>query len=511
MQAHVLAYFGPHREQHALTLVVAGTVLVRLAEIPGDDGAFNGTDDLAERDVLRGPSQDVTAPDPPLGSHQAGALQRQQDLLQVGLRQSGPFGDIPDRGGLSLAGVQGQREERPTGVITPGGHLHVVIVPLGWSGMTVPMPVLPSYGGANLASLVPGLLEPPGRRPVWLPEVVQEARQVILLVADGLGWVQLGERADLAPNLVKLTGGPITSVVPSTTATALTSLIVGAPPAAHGIVGYRVVVPGPTGPEVMNVLRWRTVSGDARPFVDPRAFQPLEPFLGHAVPVVSKSEFAGTAFTEAHQRGVPVAGWAQASSLAVEARKLLRAGEPLVYAYYEGVDKIAHIYGFGEYYDAELVALDRVVGDLLDVLPTGAVLAVTADHGQVQVGSRAEAIDSRVIAETAMLSGEGRFRWLHAQPGGGAVDRLEAKARERYEADAWVVTLDEMESEGWFGGPLKPEFRARLGDVALIPFVPVAYLDPADSGDARLVCRHGSLTPEEMLVPLVAGDGRLGA
>ena len=54
-----------------------------------------------------------------------------------------------------------------------------------------------------------------------MPEIVQNARQILLLVADGLGWLQLEDRAQLAPNLVGLTGGPITSVVPSTTATAL--------------------------------------------------------------------------------------------------------------------------------------------------------------------------------------------------------------------------------------------------------------------------------------------------
>jgi hypothetical protein len=75
---------------------------------------------------------------------------------------------------------------------------------------------------------------------------------------------------------------------------------------------------------------------------------------------------------------------------------------------------------------------------------------------------------------------------------------------------AWVVTAEEMEKDGWFGGSLQPEVRARLGDVALVPFAPIAYLDPSDASDVRLVCRHGSLTPEEMLVPLVAGQGRLG-
>ena len=64
--------------------------------------------------------------------------------------------------------------------------------------MTVPTPVLPSYDGANLAGLVPGLLEPPGRRPKWFPEPGRRP-QVLLLVVDGLGWMQLCER-HLAPN-----------------------------------------------------------------------------------------------------------------------------------------------------------------------------------------------------------------------------------------------------------------------------------------------------------------------
>ena len=43
-----------------------------------------------------------------------------------------------------------------------------------------------------------------------------------------------------------------------------------------------------------------------------------------------------------------------------------------------------------------------------------------------------------------------------------------------------------------------------LGDVVLAPFVPTAFLDPADTGELRLLARHGSLTPEEMLIPLLS-------
>jgi hypothetical protein len=49
---------------------------------------------------------------------------------------------------------------------------------------------------------------------------------------------------------------------------------------------------------------------------------------------------------------------------------------------------------------------------------------------------------------------------------------------------------------------------ARLGDVALLPHGPIAFIDPADTGESRLESRHGSLTSDEMLVPLVALVGK---
>jgi hypothetical protein len=84
-------------------------------------------------------------------------------------------------------------------------------------------------------------------------------------------------------------------------------------------------------------------------------------------------------------------------------------------------------------------------------------------------------------------------------------------ARDIYGDQAWVATIEQVEADGWFGGPLRPEFRDRLGDVALVPFEPVAYLDHTESGEFQLVCRHGSMTAAEMWVPLVAQPGRLGS
>jgi Type I phosphodiesterase / nucleotide pyrophosphatase len=373
--------------------------------------------------------------------------------------------------------------------------------PFGAEALPKPL-MMPAYGGACLSSLVPALLAAPKERPDWLPAPLREASQVVLLVVDGLGWLQLQPRAHLAPVMAALEGGPITSVAPTTTATALTSLALGMTPAEHGILGYKFLVDGPSGKEVLNVLRWSTASGDARKFLPPSLVQPRPAFAGSEVPVVSRADFSGTGFSQAHQQGVREVSWHLPSSIPLLVRGLLRAGEPFVYAYYEGVDKIAHATGLGELYGAELGFADWLVSQILSALPEGAALGITADHGQVEIGGRAAVVAPEVAAESAVMSGESRFRWLHSWP--GRADMLMDRAVARYSEEAWVATRDEVVSSGALGGVPSKEALERLGDVLLVPRGDDAYLDPTDLGEAKLVSRHGGLTPEEMLVPLLA-------
>ena len=319
---------------------------------------------------------------------------------------------------------------------------------------------------------------------------------------DGLGWAQLKDRPGLAPTMNAMAGGPITTVAPSTTAAALTSITIGAPPATHGIVGYRLRV---NGDAVLNVLRWKTEAGDARAAIPPEDFQPMQPFGAAKSPVFTRADVAESGFTRAHMAGSRMYGWRMPSTIVATVASLLRAGERFVYAYYAGVEKVAHEFGFGPTYDAEVVAADRLVHDLIDILPAGAALLVVSDHGQVDVGDRVVTLDPEVAGLTTMPSGEGRFRWLHARPAG--VDRLAEAAHRLYDDVAWVRSRAEAVAQGGFGGPLTAEVAERLGDVVIAPKGLLAVLDPADPGEQWMRCRHGSLTSEEMLVPLLASRG----
>jgi hypothetical protein len=361
--------------------------------------------------------------------------------------------------------------------------------------------VLPDYGNACITGIVPALCGPggTGALPEWFPEPARGAGQVVLVVLDGLGWDQLQQRRHLAPVLTSLEGGRITTVAPSTTATALTSIATGLTPGEHGVVGYRIAVQG----EILNVLRWTTPSGDARRRIPPGDFQPIRPFLGLKAPVLSKAELATSGFTAAHLAGARQVGWRVPSTMIVDLRRALAAGEGFIYAYYDGIDKVAHEYGLGDHYDAELLATDRLIGEMLALLPPGAVLVVTADHGQVDVGEAMVKPAQEVLDLVRLQSGEARFRWLHARP--GAVGSLLDAAREAHSGDAWVVSAEQVCDEGWLGPVVGRAASARLGDVAQVSSGVVSLDDPADTGPFPLVSRHGSLTPDEMWVPLLAG------
>lgn len=120
----------------------------------------------------------------------------------------------------------------------------------------------------------------------------------------------------------------------------------------------------------------------------------------------------------------------------------------------------------------------------------------------IEVGDNVVVPAPEVLSMVDFQSGEGRFRWLHAVP--GAVNELAGLCRELYSDRAWVVTADDAISDGWFGPVVTQESRSRIGDVALVPFEPIAFDDPADTGPYILVGRHGSMTADEVLVPLLA-------
>jgi hypothetical protein len=91
-----------------LAFVFAGTVLMGLAEIAGNDGTINGAHDLTETDGVGRRSKDVSAAHAAFGLHDTGALERQQNLFQIRLRKTSAQGDIANGRGGGSSAVQRQ-------------------------------------------------------------------------------------------------------------------------------------------------------------------------------------------------------------------------------------------------------------------------------------------------------------------------------------------------------------------------------------------------------------------
>ena len=109
--------------------------------------------------------------------------------------------------------------------------------------------VIPTHDDSCVSSIVPAVVG--GRSTQLVSDEVVRAKSVVLLVVDGMGWNQVQERKEELPFLRTAPMTSISTVAPSTTATALTSICTGVPPGEHGVVGYKV----PVAAGLLNCLR----------------------------------------------------------------------------------------------------------------------------------------------------------------------------------------------------------------------------------------------------------------
>lgn len=313
----------------------------------------------------------------------------------------------------------------------------------------------------------------------------------IVLLVDGLGAAQLGQRAGHARTLAGAPGGSIDAGFPSTTATALASLATGELAGAHGIVGYDAFVPGAG---VRNQLR------DWGGPMDPAAWQ-RSPTLFERVPAIAIGEpkHAASGFTKAVLRGADYRGGSSVDDRFALAREAARE-RALVYLYVPELDRAGHERGWQspEWTD-ELERLDGGVAELAEALPRDVGLVVTADHGMVDVDPTGHLIVPRELLEPiAHVAGEPRCLQLQVEGDADAV----AEAWRAWLGDAaWVASRAEVAAAGWLG-EVDPAVEPRLGHVFIAARKRFAiYIDEADPGRG-MIGQHGSLTQDELRVPL---------
>ncbi len=364
----------------------------------------------------------------------------------------------------------------------------------------------PAYGDRSLGDVVPavaaalghGLGEPP--HGLHLPG----ASSYVVFLIDGLGANLLRRHAEAAPYLFSLlaTSTIGTAGVPSTTSTSLTSLGTGLVPGGHGLVGFTTRVPGTD--DLLNALVW-----DAD--VDPIEWQPHRTAFsrlqasGVRVSVVNKREFFGSGLTVAAHRGADYVGVDRVGERIAAVVAASADAPSLTYVYDGDLDWTGHRWGVASsHWEQQLAMIDHEAEQLREALPADRRLLVVADHGMVDVPAddRVDvADDPELSAGVSLIGGEARFRHLYCN--GGAVPDVVASWRDKLADRAEVLTRTEAIGRGWFG-PVDPAVVPRIGDVVVACRGTTAVLSTAGFPyETRLIGMHGSLTDDEMLIPLL--------
>ncbi len=400
--------------------------------------------------------------------------------------------------------------------------------------------VPPSYDGRGLANIPGTVLAALGAReerdipPLrdLDPALADGVRQVVVVLVDGLGSAQLerltakGEMPFLASLVARARardGAQLidaTSIFPSTTAAAITTINTGRTPQEHGNLAYFCWLE--EFGQVTQMLRWGPAVKRRGSYFDDGQIDPVRyrrvPSIharlrerGARSYVIEPEIFRNEAMTRMHAAEAEYVGYVLPSTMGVRLRQILDQrpwGSALayVYAYWAGVDTMGHLYGpRSPEHAMEAALVDRTLERALATRPSGDTLVIlTADHGHAEVDP-SQLIDLDGDPELcAMLrhpvAGEPRLAFLHTDRAAEVRGHLER----RWPGAFTFLDREEAIAAGLFGRGDATAARQRVGDVcAMLGGSRAATIQRVDGQVVHHRGAHGGMTSDEMNIPIL--------
>lgn len=402
---------------------------------------------------------------------------------------------------------------------------------------SVPEFTLPDYEGGSIVNLpdtVCSWFEIPGLgigKLVGAENAPFPGRitQVVTVIIDALSFhhFQAWRREELDPIWDPLiqsgTLQSITSICPSTTCAAMTSLWTGQPAVRHGISGYEMYLKD--FQVTANMISHTPVLFSGPDCTLENAGFIPEEFLSqstlgshlnlHGVQAhaFQHRSILNSGLSRMFLKDVELHGIRSVPDLFISVRELLESQpqtRKYITAYWGMVDGFFHLHGAeSQRARAEFTAFSRslhehLIEPLSPEIRQGTLLLVTADHGQITTrpDSHYTLTAHPELAEMLHLlpTGENRLAYLHVRP--GKLDAVREYVQEHWPEQFLLLDAQEVTEAGLFGPPpVHPDWSSRTGDLVMIA-----------RGDAYLwwhqqpnplIGRHGGLTEAEMTVPLL--------
>ena len=206
-------------------------------------------------------------------------------------------------------------------------------------------------------------------------------------------------------------------------------------------------------------------------------------------------------------------GYINSPDMFVHARQLLKARhekKSLISMYWDKTDSSSHAYGYtSDEMIAEVANFDfSLFSELLDYKLPSTLVLITADHGFMNsTPSKMVCLnDHPALMDMLVLppSGETRMSYLHVR--NGMFDHVMAYVEDNFGKNFHVLPSPTAIKNGVFG-PGKPCQMAldAFGDIVLVPkkdwYMYYDFCPEKPRGGP--IGRHGGMSEEEMLVPLI--------
>jgi len=356
--------------------------------------------------------------------------------------------------------------------------------------------------------------------------------KTILLVVDGFGYNQYLKHIKENPFLTKLTTKgvvePLTSVFPSQTTNALTTLNTGLTPQEHGLFEYFIYL---KNIGIVNALRFECIDHKNKQLNNENLNKLL--IKGETIHnrlkangIKTFTHINATNATNACSKlifqGSTIVPATKTSDMIVQLRKKLENsdGNAYFFVHIDTLDTIAHEYGPNSYeYSAELALITYLLNKELvqKINPKTAqetLLLLTADHGEIAVNPK----ETIYLPKTALHlqtaenhkpippTGSPREIFLHIKT--EKLTQTKDWLTQKIGNKAQIIETKKAAEKRLFGlGTASEEFFERTGNLMILPYGhETIWFENPEGRKIPYLGQHGGLNKQEMLVPFAVAN-----
>jgi len=368
------------------------------------------------------------------------------------------------------------------------------------------------------------LLSSLSKKEGWNRIQENEISNILFVTLDALGLAEFMKYSKLLLKTFDLFGLPLSSVFPTITSTCIASLKFGTMPIEHGILGHRI-----NFPEIDNVVDTLTLKTNVGVNLSKVGVN-VKNWVWSDFPVSKNPQInhiglienfiANSGLSELVNEKQNAIGYSSHIDCFAAAQRILETAtseKTLIDLYIGSIDSISHRYStesqtlMDEVQNIEELFI-RMLSRLDPKIASETVVVVTADHGQENLTSENKIIitseDEEILAP--LLKSRGRSgRVIHLLSEEGKRDAIVDWFSDKI-GNNGVIFTEEQYPSIMGKGAANPKVIERIGDVQII-LGKNASMFFGHSGDYNttyklgLNATHGSLSKNELLVPLIIG------